>query len=145
MENKFYVTTPIYYTNGIPHIGHSYSSIIADSIARYQRISGKQTKFTTGVDENSQKAVLAAEEDRKSTKDYLNTMAEKHRAVWDGLKIEYTDFIRTTEKRHHELVRSVLQKSFDNWDIYEGEYEWMYCVGCEGFKKDDDLVFMNKT
>jgi len=72
-------------------------------------------------------------------------MADKHKSVWDWLKIQYTDFIRTTELRHHELVRSVLQKSFDNWDIYEWEYEWMYCVWCESFKKDEDLVYLNKT
>jgi methionyl-tRNA synthetase len=76
---------------------------------------------------------------------YLDMMAAEHKAVWDGLKIEYTDFIRTTEERHHKLVSEVLQKSFDNGDIYEGEYEGMYCVGCESFKKDEDLVYINKT
>ncbi|QFR39372.1 methionine--tRNA ligase [Candidatus Gracilibacteria bacterium 28_42_T64] len=145
MKENFYVTTPIYYTNGIPHIGHSYSSIIADTIARNNKINGKKIKFCTGVDENSQKAVIAAEENGMPTMKYLDLMASKHRAVWDGLKIEYTDFIRTTESRHHEFVKSVLQKSFDNGDIYAGEYEGMYCVGCEGFKKDDDLVYLNKT
>ncbi len=145
MKNTFYITTPIYYTNGIPHIGHAYSSLIADSIARYKKISGKQTKFSTWVDENSQKAVQVAEELGMETMPYLDMMAEKHKAVWDGLKINYTDFIRTTEKRHHDFVKTVLQTSFDNGDIYEWEYEWMYCVGCEAFKKDEDLVFMNKT
>lgn len=145
MKNNFYITTPIYYTNGIPHIGHSYSSLIADSIARYQKISGKKVKFCTWVDENSQKAVAAAEELNMETMPYLDMMAEKHKAVWNGLKINYTDFIRTTEKRHHDFVKWVLQTSFDNGDIYQGEYEWMYCVGCEWFKKEDDLVHLNKT
>ncbi len=113
-KNKFFITTPIYYTNGIPHIGHSYSSIIADCIARYQKITGKKVKFSTWVDENSQKAVLKAEEQGMEIMDYLDMMASKHKAVWDGLGIQYTDFIRTTEDRHHKFVREVLQKSYDN-------------------------------
>lgn len=141
MDKKtFYVTTPIYYTNGIPHIGHSYSSIIADSLARYKKIKGFDVKFSTWVDENSQKALLKAQEEGMEIMPYLDTMAQKHKDVWDGLGIQYTDFIRTTQKRHHTLVREVLQKSFDNGDIYAGEYEGMYCVGCEGFKKEEDLI-----
>lgn len=145
MKDTFYITTPIYYANGVPHIGHSYTSLICDVLSRYNKISGKHVKFSTGVDENSQKALIAAEEASMDIETYLDTMADKHKAVWDGLGIEYTDFIRTTEPRHHAFVREVLQKSFDNGDIYEGEYEWMYCVWCEAFKKDDDLVFLNKT
>ncbi|PZM83263.1 methionine--tRNA ligase [Candidatus Gracilibacteria bacterium] len=140
MKKTFFVTTPIYYTNGVPHIGHSYSSIIADVLSTYKKISGFDIKFGTGVDENSQKAVLKAEEEGLKVEDYLDIMAAKHKAVWDGLKINYTDFIRTTEERHHKLVREVLQKSFDAGDIYEGVYEGLYCVGCEAFKKDDDLI-----
>ncbi len=142
-RNTFFITTPIYYTNGIPHIGHSYSSLIADIIARYQKTIWKKVKFSTWVDENSQKAVLKAEEQGMEIIPYLDMMAEKHKAVWDWLKIEYTDFIRTTEPRHHKLVREVLQKSFDKWDIYEGVYEGMYCIGCEAFKKDEDLIEKN--
>ncbi len=144
MKNTFFVTTPIYYANGIPHIGHSYSSIIANTIAKSQKINGKQIKFSTWVDENSQKVVEKAEEAWIKIQPYLDSMAEKHKAVWDSLGIQYTDFIRTTNSKHHELVKTVLQKSFDNGDIYEWEYEWMYCVWCEAFKKDDDLVFLNK-
>ena len=144
-KNTFFITTPIYYTNGIPHIGHAYSSLIADSIARYNRISWKKVKFSTGVDENSQKALLKAQEQGMEIKEYLDMMAEKHKAVWDWLKIEYTDFIRTTDPIHHKLVREVLQKSWEAGDIYEWEYEGMYCVGCEAFKKDEDLVYLNKT
>jgi methionyl-tRNA synthetase len=139
-KDTFFVSTPIYYTNGIPHIGHSYSSIIADSLARYHRISGKRVKFSTGVDENSQKIVESAHKEGKDIMDYLDKMAYKHQNVWDGLGIQYTDFIRTTEKRHYDLVQEVLQKSFDVGDIYKWEYEGKYCVGCEAFKKDDDLI-----
>ncbi len=140
MPNNFYVTTPIYYSNGIPHIWHAYSSLIADTCARYHKMQGSAVKFSTGVDENSQKIVQAAEKAWIPTMDFLDTMADKHQAVWDGLGIEYSDFIRTTESRHHEFVREVLQKSFDNGDIYQWEYEGKYCVGCEAFKKDDDLI-----
>lgn len=145
MKNTFFVTTPIYYTNWIPHIGHAYSSIIADSLARYNKINGKRVKFSTWVDENSQKALDKASELWMDIMPYLDMMAGKHKAVWDWLEIKYTDFIRTTEDRHHKLVREVLDISYKNWDIYEGEYEWMYCVGCESFKKDEDLVYLNKT
>jgi len=139
-KETFYVTTPIYYVNGVPHIGHFYTSVIADTLGRYNRINGKITRFTTWVDENSQKAIQVAEAKNMWTMEYLDEMAEVHKWVWDDLKIDYTDFIRTTEPRHHEIVREVLQKTFDTGDIYEGQYEWMYCIGCEAFKKDDDLI-----
>lgn len=143
-EDKFFITTPIYYTNGIPHIGHSYSSIIADTIARYQKINGKKVKFSTWVDENSQKAIQKAEELGMEIMPYLDMMASKHKAVWDGLNIEYTDFIRTTEQRHRDLVQKVLKICRKRGDIYEWVYEWMYCIGCEAFKKDDDLIHIDK-
>lgn len=143
-KNTFFITTPIYYTNWIPHIWHAYSSIICDILARYQKINGKKVKFSTWVDENSQKAILKAREIWMETMSYLDMMAKKHKIVWDWLWIKYTDFIRTTEERHHKLVREVLQKCFDNWDIYQAEYEWMYCIWCEAFKKDEDLIYMNK-
>ena len=143
-DKTFYVTTPIYYWNWVPHIGHTYSSIIANVIYKYNKISGKKSRFTTWIDENSQKAVLKAQEAWMEIMDYLDDMAKKHKAVWDFFNIDYTDFIRTTEKRHHTLVREVLQKCFDRWDIYDGIYEWMYCIWCESFKKEEDLVYLNK-
>jgi methionyl-tRNA synthetase len=140
MKKPFFVTTPIYYSNGIPHIGHSYSSLIADVLARHRRMTGFDVKFSTGVDENSQKVVEKAAEAGKPIMQYADEMAAAHKAVWDGLGISYTDFIRTTEKRHHDLVREVLQKTYDAGDIYEGVYEGLYCVGCEAFKKKSDLT-----
>ena len=131
----FFVTTPIYYSNGVPHIGHSYASLIADVLARYKRSNGFDVKFSTGVDENSQKVVEKAAEAGLPVMEYADSMAAKHKAVWDGLGITYTDFIRTTEKRHHELVREVLQKTYDAGEIYEGEYEGLYCVGCEASRR----------
>jgi methionyl-tRNA synthetase len=140
MSNTFFVTTPIYYSNGIPHIGHAYSSFLADTIASYYRLQKVDVKFSTGVDENSQKVVESAAAQGMEVMEYADMMAAKHKAVWDGLNIHYTDFIRTTEIRHVELVQKVLQKSFLAGDIYEWEYEGLYCIGCEAFKKETDLV-----
>ncbi len=140
MTQKFYITTPIYYSNALPHIGNSYASFIADVIARYFRLTQADTRFSTWVDENSQKVVESAASNSMEIMEYADMMAEKHKNTWDSLGIEYTDFIRTTEPRHREFVQKVLQKSYDNGDIYEWVYEWLYCVGCEGFKKETDLV-----
>jgi methionyl-tRNA synthetase len=136
----FLVTTPIYYPNGVPHIGHAYSSLIADVIARWQRMNGATVRFTTWVDENSQKIVEKAHELDQPVMEYLDEMALSHRAVWDGTGISYTDFVRTTAPDHRTLVQEVLQKSFDRGDIYAWEYEGAYCVGCEAFKKPSDLT-----
>lgn len=138
-DKKFYITTPIYYTNWVPHIGHAYSSLVADVIARYKRIDGFDVKFSTWVDENSQKALLKAQDLWMNIVDYLDMMATKHQAVWDWLNISYTDFIRTTEPRHHKFVQEVIQKTFEAWFIKKGNYEWLYCIGCESFKKVEDL------
>lgn len=136
----FYVTTPIYYSNGIPHIGHAYSSFISDVLARHHRSLGEDVKFSTGVDENSQKVVEKAAEAGMDLMPYCDAMAEKHKALWDGIDISYTDFVRTTSDNHKAFVQNVLQKSYENGDIYLGEYEGLYCVGCEGFKKETDLT-----
>lgn len=140
MPQKYYITTPIYYSNGVPHIGHAYSSLLADTIARYHRLQGEDVRFSTWVDENSQKVVESAAEQGMETMQYADMMASKHQAVWDGIGVQYTDFIRTTEDRHTAFVQWVLQKSFDNGDIYSWVYEGLYCVGCESFKKESDLI-----
>lgn len=113
MQKKFYITTPIYYSNGVPHIGHAYSSLLADTIANYHRLGHEAVRFSTGVDENSQKVVESAQSLDMDVMEYADMMATKHRAVWDGIGIGYTDFIRTTEPRHHTYVQQVLQKSYD--------------------------------
>lgn len=140
MNKKFYVTTPIYYWNWIPHIWHFYTSNIANIINNFQKINWKDTKFTTWIDENSQKAVIKAEEAWKKVMDYLDEMAEIHKWVWDFFELDYDDFIRTTSTRHKKIVQEVLQKCFEKGDIYEWVYKWKYCVWCEAFKKDDDLI-----
>ena len=133
------ITTPIYYSNWIPHVGHSYSSFLADILARYYRNFDK-VLFSTWVDENSQKLVLAAEKAWVSTESYLEKMASEHQKVWDWINISYDDFVRTTEVRHHQVVREILQKTFNAWDIYQWEYNGLYCIGCEAFKKEDELI-----
>ncbi|EKE26523.1 MAG: methionyl-tRNA synthetase alpha subunit, partial [uncultured bacterium (gcode 4)] len=140
MKKKFFITTPIYYANSVPHIGHAYSSLIADVIARYKRDNWFDVKFSTWVDENWQKMVNAAKEKWISIMEFLDDIATKQKAVWDWIDISYTDFIRTTELRHHEFVSKVLQKTYEAWDIYKWEYEWLYCVWCEAFKKETDLT-----
>jgi len=112
-QQKFYITTPIYYGNGIPHVGHYYSSLIANTIYKYNKISGKNSRFTTGIDENSQKAVIEAEKAGLDIMDYLDSMAVEHERVWNHFNFDYTDFIRTTETRHKDVVQKVLQKCFD--------------------------------
>lgn len=119
MQKKFFITTPIYYSNAVPHIGNAYASFIADTIARYSRLSNVDTRFSTGVDENSQKVVESAATADMAVMDYADMMAKKHQDTWDALDIRYSDFIRTTESRHRDFVQKVLQKSFDNGDIYE--------------------------
>lgn len=140
MQKKFFITTPIYYSNAVPHIGNAYASFIADTIARYSRLSNVDTRFSTGVDENSQKVVESAATADMAVMDYADMMAKKHQDTWDALDIRYSDFIRTTESRHRDFVQKVLQKSFDNGDIYEWVYKGLYCVGCETFKKETDIV-----
>jgi methionyl-tRNA synthetase len=142
MPKKFYVTTPIYYANGLPHIGHAYSSFIADAFARAKRLLGYQVKFSTGLDENGQKMVQKAESEGKDVMTFLDEIADGSLKIWEDLDISYTDFIRTTEARHHEFVQKTLNKIYDkqDGDIYRGEYVGLYCVGCEAFKNPRDLV-----
>lgn len=137
---KYYISTPIYYSNWLPHIWHSYSSLLADTIARFKRLLWYKVKFSTWVDENAQKNVLVAKEKWIWVMEFLDDIADGHKKVWDWINISYTDFIRTTEQRHHIYVKKILQKTFENEDIYQWEYKWLYCVGCEAFKKETDLT-----
>lgn len=139
-KTHFYITTPIYYANAAPHIGNAYTSFIADVYARMHRLLWYHVKFTTGTDENGQKMLQTAEREGKEVMQFLDEIAALHRQTWDSLQISYTDFIRTTEKRHYDFVQQVLQKTFDAGDIYQGEYDGLYCIGCEAYKKPSDLT-----
>lgn len=141
MEEKFYVTTPIYYINAEPHIGHAYSTIAADVLARWHRLAGKDVFFLTGLDENSAKTVEAAEEAGwDDIQTYADTMAEDWLEVWEALNITNDDFVRTTQERHRKNVREFFNRLRDGGDVYKDTYEGLYCEGCEGYLSESDLV-----
>ena len=129
----FYVTTPIYYVNDKPHIGHAYTTILADVLSRYHRNKGRDVFFLTGLDEHGQKVQQAAEERGVEPKIHCDEMAPRFIELWDELHIQYDDFIRTTEKRHMDVVQNILQKVYDKGDIYEDNYEGLYSVSEERF------------
>ena len=137
---KFYLTTPIYYVNDEPHIGHLYTTIIADVVARYYKLLGVDTFFLTGTDEHGAKIYEVAKRHNKEPKEYCDFIVEKFKNVWEQFNIDYSNFIRTTDKLHEETVRFVLQKLYSNGDIYKAYYEGLYCVQCERFISEDELV-----
>lgn len=140
MSNKAYITTPIYYVNDVPHIGHAYTTIIADTMARYYRLKGYETFFLTGTDEHGQKIEEAAKSRGKTPQGYADEISGKFRALWDEFDISYDHFIRTTDSDHKIGVQKAFQMMFDKGDIYKGEYEGHYCVSCETFFTDTQLV-----
>jgi len=139
-NEMFYITTPLYYVNSHPHLGHSYSTIVADIINRYKKLLGFKTYFLTGTDEHGQKIVEAANKDGKSPKEFADKISEEFKQMWHKLDIEYSQFIRTTDDSHKRIVQSILQKVYDKGEIYFAEYEGLYCVGCERFLDKRELV-----
>ena len=140
-NNTYYITTPIYYVNALPHIGHAYTTIAADVAARYHRELVKQdTFFLTGTDENSQKNVEAAEEAGKDVQVYVGEMSKRWEEIWHDLRITNDDFIRTTAERHKKGVEKFFKLVWEKHDIYKGTYEGLYCIGCEAFYSEDDAV-----
>lgn len=131
--SKFYVTTPIYYVNDRPHIGHAYTTILADILARYHRVEGDEVFFLTGLDEHGQKVQQAAERRGRSPQEHCDDLAPRFLQLWEKLEIRYDDFIRTTQPRHVAVVRDVLQKLYDAGDIYADEYAGWYSVAEERF------------
>ena len=142
MKKTFYITTPIYYANGKPSIGHAYTTIAADVLARYHRMLGKEVFFLTGTDENAQKNVESAEKAGKGddVKGFLDEMAAVWQESFDSLGMTHNRFIRTTDADHLESVNAFWRLVQEKGDIYEGEYEGLYCEGCEAFVTDADLV-----
>lgn len=139
-NNKAYVTTPIYYVNDVPHIGHAYTTIIADTMARYYRLQGKETFFLTGTDEHGQKIEEAAKSRGRSPQEYADEISGKFRELWDYFDISYDKFIRTTDADHKLGVQKAFEKMFEKGDIYKGEYEGYYCVSCETFFTETQLM-----
>ncbi|MBK5288598.1 MAG: methionine--tRNA ligase [Acidimicrobiia bacterium] len=140
MSNSFYVTTPIYYVNDAPHIGHAYTTIHADVLARWRRLHGDDVLFLTGTDEHGLKIQRAAEERGVTPLEWADTTSARFRAAWELLDISNDDFIRTTEDRHHVSVQAFLQQVYDNGFIELATYEGLYCVACEAYYVDDDLI-----
>ncbi len=136
----YYLTTPIYYPNAKPHIGTAFCTIGCDVQARYRRLKGYDTFFLTGLDENSLNVERQARSQGRDPQDYCDEMAEYFRDLWERLNISYDGFIRTTEEQHKHAARLLLQKCFDAGDIYKGTYAGWYCLPCEAFYADDDLV-----
>lgn len=139
MDKKYYITTPIYYINDVPHIGHAYTTIAADVMARYKRLNGYRVFFLTGTDEHGQKVEKAAEQSGIHPREHADSMVNRFTDLWKVLDISNTGFIRTTEERHKKVVKNVFQKVLEKGDIYLGEYEDWYCVPCEGYYTDLQL------
>ncbi len=138
--NHFYVTTPIYYVNAAPHIGHAYTTIVADVMNRFHRLLGDKTFFLTGTDEHGDKIVQAAREAGMDPKSYADHISRLFRDTWPTLNIKNDYFIRTTDPAHIQVVRYILQKVYDSGDIYFSSYKGLYCVGCERFYTERELV-----
>ena len=140
MSKNFYVTTPIYYVNGDPHVGSAYTTIAADVLARYKKSKGFDVFFLTGTDEHGQKVEEAAKMRDLTPQAWTDSMAPRFIDMWKALDINYTDFIRTTEPRHKEAVKKIIKTVYDKGDIYKGEYEGKYCVSCETFVPENQIV-----
>lgn len=137
---NFYVTTPIYYANSAPHIGSAYTTIVADIIAKYKRFCGYDVYFLTGTDEHGQKILESAKAAKKDPQAFCDLLASKFEQLWKEMEISNDDFIRTTQKRHENVVQQVVQKLLDKGDIYKGKYEGLYCVHDEAFWTEEDAV-----
>jgi len=138
--SKFYITTPIYYVNDKPHIGHAYTTVLADVLARYHRLMGEEVFFLVGTDEHGAKIEAAAEQAGKSPREFCDENVEAFREAWKSLDISYSNFIRTTDSSHEKAVSNALEYLYKKDFIYKGVYKGLYCRGCEQYKTDDDLV-----
>jgi methionyl-tRNA synthetase len=136
---KFYLTTPIYYVNDVPHIGHAYTTIAADVLARYKRLAGYEVFFLTGTDEHGIKIERSARDRGISPQEWTDTVSAHFRALWERLNISYDDFIRTSQPRHKLVAQAVFQKAYDKGDIYKGLYEGWYCIPDETFLLESEL------
>ena len=138
--STFYLTTPIYYVNAEPHLGHTYTTVVADTLARWHRALGDEVLFVTGTDEHGDKIAQAAAKAGVLPQEYADRISGEFRETWRRLGISNDDFIRTTEPRHRAGVTKMVQAIADRGDLYESFYEGPYCVSCEAFKPEKDLV-----
>ena len=139
-KKPYYITTPIYYVNDIPHIGHTGTTLATDILTRYKKQQGKEVFFLTGTDEHGAKIAEAAKKAGQEPQEFTNTVSQRFVEAWKLLNIEYNYFIRTTNPKHIKLAQDFMQKLYDKGDIYKGHYEGLYCVGCEKFITEKELV-----
>lgn len=137
--SNFYVTTPIYYVNARPHLGHAYTTIVADTLKRFYALLGYDARMLTGTDEHGDKIVKAAVKENKTPKEFVDGISNEFATLWSDLKIDYDKFIRTTDEKHKQSVQTLLQRIYDKGDIYYGEYGGHYCFGCERFYTEKEL------
>lgn len=141
MENKkYYITTPIYYPSGHFHIGTAYTTILADTMKRYKQLRGYDVRLLTGLDEHGQKIQEVAKSQNRTPQEHVDKMAEDAKQLWKELDIQYDDFIRTTELRHEKVVQEIFDRLYQQGDIYKGEYEGWYCMPCETYFTETQLV-----
>jgi len=130
---KRYITTPLYYVNGLPHIGHAYTTVCADSFARFCRLRGEEVFFLTGTDEHGEKIFTAAKDRGQEPAEFIDFIVGNFKKLWQDLEVEYDHFIRTTDKAHVQTVKNAVQKLYDQGDIYKSGYKMLYCLSCESF------------
>ena len=140
VREKFYLTTPIYYPSGRYHIGTAYTTVLADTIKRYEKLKGKDVYLLTGSDEHGQKIETKAKENNETPQEYVDKMAKMAKELWAKMDIEYDDFIRTTDERHVKIVQKIFDKFMEQGDIYKGQYEGLYCIQCESYFTKTQLV-----
>ncbi len=138
--DKFYITTPIYYVNDVPHIGHTYTTVAADVLARANRLLGKKVFFLTGSDEHGNKIYQQALQQNRDPKEHCDIIVEEFKKAWKDMQISYDYFIRTTDIQHEEVVKKILIELNKKGEIYKAKYEGLYCIQCEKFLKEGDLV-----
>lgn len=140
MKEKYYITTAIAYTSSKPHIGNTYEVVLADAIARYKRLKGYDVYFQTGTDEHGEKIEKKAKEAGITPQEYVDKVAREIKSIWDCMNTSYDKFVRTTDKNHERVVQKIFKKMFDKGDIYLDSYEGPYCVPCESFWTESQLV-----
>lgn len=137
---KYYISTAIAYTSGKPHIGNTYEIVLADAIARNKRLEGYDVYLQTGTDEHGEKIELKAKEANVTPQEYVDNVAGIIKNIWDLMNTSYDRFVRTTDKRHEEVVQHIFKKMYDKGDIYLDKYEGLYCTPCESFWTESQLV-----
>ena len=140
MDKKYYISTAIAYTSSKPHIGNTYEIVLADAIARYKRLEGYDVYFQTGTDEHGQKIEEKAHDAGVSPQEYVDSVADQIKSIWDLMDTSYDRFVRTTDNKHKEKVQKIFKKLYDQGDIYKSEYKGLYCTPCESFWTDSQLI-----